>query len=303
MNKIERREVDHRFLEVYCGILFNSREFEQEERVPLLYKFDCPEFAELKARWPIEQTAGRGGDFVRGLRLARWLSRNLNHKGDFSFTAALSFDSLTLLDYGFGKKEHGMNCAAKAKILEECCLSLGIYARTVGLYPASPYDSDNHVVVEIFDREKGKWIMLDPTTGGYVSAGGEPLSCFEMREAFAQFGPVSVVLPRQSGRDLPLLAERNVAWNSYYAKNCYFFTINTVSEFGTGEGREVHILPCGFDCRLRRVRNAEYMLENAKKWNWGEDAIHTIGRWVVNARTTYPLIGSPSVWDPPVPRA
>ena len=29
--------------------------------------------------------------------------------------------------------------------------------------PYSPYDFDNHVVVEIYDK---KWIMLDPTTDG-----------------------------------------------------------------------------------------------------------------------------------------
>ena len=76
---------------------------------------------------------------------------------------------MRLLAYSFQNQEHGINCLNKAKILAESCLALGIYARRVFLYPFSPYDFDSHVVCEIYEEKLRKWIMLDPTTDGYLS--------------------------------------------------------------------------------------------------------------------------------------
>ena len=46
--------------------------------------------------------------------------------------------------------------------------------------PYSPYDFDNHVVVEIYDK---KWIMLDPTIDGiFIDENRTPLSLLEIRE-------------------------------------------------------------------------------------------------------------------------
>ncbi len=51
--------------------------------------------------------------------------------------------------------------------------------------PYSPYDFDNHVVTEIFDRKMNKWIMLDPTTNGYfIDENKTPLSMLEIRNKF-----------------------------------------------------------------------------------------------------------------------
>ena len=69
----------------------------------------------------------------------------------------------------------------KSKILAECCLALGIPARRVFIMPFSPYDTDNHVVNEIYDDTREKWVMMDPTTGGmFVDENRTPLSLIEM---------------------------------------------------------------------------------------------------------------------------
>ena len=74
----------------------------------------------------------------------------------------------------------------KSKILVECCLALGIYARHVCIMPYSPYDIGSHVVTEIFDRSLEKWVMLDPTTDGFfIDENKVALSLFEMRDKFA----------------------------------------------------------------------------------------------------------------------
>ena len=35
--------------------------------------------------------------------------------------------------------------------------------------PMSLGDRDNHVVCEAYARDLGKWIMVDPTYGGYIT--------------------------------------------------------------------------------------------------------------------------------------
>ena len=124
--------------------------------------------------------------------------------------------------------------------MAECCLSIGIYARRCGQMPCSPYDGDNHVVTEIFDRKRKKWIALDPTYGSY----------FRME--------VSAVLNRQNPNDIEKLQKRNAGINWYYAKNSYYFFFDSVSAFGiSAESVTYYVVPKGFSLRRQRIRAFE----------------------------------------------
>ena len=189
------------------------------DRLPL----GLPEFEALKTRYPIERAAGRGGAFARALRLCRYLAPRLKHES--MYDNHVPCNALALLDYCFERKDVGINCLNKAKILAECCLAVGIPARRVWMYPASPYDMDNHVVTEIYDRRRGGWLALDPTTGAYfIGEEGKPLSLLAVRRRMAMRERVTAVLPRQSAKDISELAARNMAngTNPYYAKNMAF---------------------------------------------------------------------------------
>ena len=74
-------------------------------------------------------------------------------------------------------------------IISEATLSflgLGICARAMSIMPMSPYDRDNHVVCEAYARDLGKWIMVDPTYGGYITdEQGNILNLMEMRECLS----------------------------------------------------------------------------------------------------------------------
>lgn len=299
MNKRKEKGIGKRFLEVYSGILFNSSRFEMGQEVTCFYDFTEKKYEKLKSRYPISEVAGKGGDFERALRLCKWLAANLAHRGDFSLTQDIEINSISLLDYAFGNREHGINCVCKAKILVECCLALGIFARRIGLYPNSPFDTDNHVVAEIYDRKRKKWIMLDPTSGGYFTDGKNPLSCLEMRENFACSAGGSVVLPRQSATNLEELSERNLSWNFYYAKNCYYMSVETASGFGENSVAIAYLLPVGFDCKASRKRNADYMLETAIKEGWGDTAINSLEKLLQSLKEFTPLVGSTALWNAP----
>lgn len=300
MNKREEREIGKRFLEVFSGILFNSPTFEKGQEIGCSYDFKNEKYEELKARYPIIQIAGNGSDFQRALRICQWLAPNISHQGDFSLKSNFEANSISLLDYAFGNPGHGINCVCKAKILVECCLALGIFARRVGLYPNSPFDMDNHVVAEIYDRKSKKWIMLDPTSGGYFTDGKLPLSCLEMRENFALNAGGSIILPRQKSNNLERLIEKNIIWNFYYAKNCYYMTIETVSGFGENNATVAYLLPIGFDCKANRNQNADFMLKMAINVGMGEEIINTLKNRVQSVEEFTPLVGSTSLWNLPI---
>lgn len=293
---MNRREHSEILLDIYRGILFQLPPLAEGEDFPLTYRFDCPEFTELKARWPIERTAGRGSDFRRALRLCRWMAPRLTHKSDYDNHVPMN--SLALLDYSFGKPEAGINCLNKAKILVECCLALGIHARRVWMFPFSPYDMDNHVVAEVYDRELRQWTALDPTTGGYFSAGGDPLSCLELRTALARRAPVSVILNQQVPAHLDRLLGKNAELNAYYAKNACWFQFESVSAFGLPEGRALAaVIPAGFDLARHDEGNADYLRAEAAACGMTEEEVEAvIARRSGSASRP---VASTRLWDSP----
>ena len=151
---------------VYRGILRNNRSFQPGKSTAVEYCMDCPEYADLLKKYPFEKIAGKGTDLQRAIRVLKYLSPKLTHSPWYD--GHVDCNALALLDYSLDKPEQGINCLNKAKILEEICLALGIYARRVRFLPYSPFDFDCHVVTEIYDRSQEKWCMLDPTTNGYL---------------------------------------------------------------------------------------------------------------------------------------
>ena len=288
----QKREEEYSYLfDTFRGVLFNALQLAEGETIRLEYRFDCPEFQRLRESYPIEQVAGKGGDFERALRLCRWLAPRLRHKSDYD--NHVPCNALALLDYCFEKSDTGINCLNKAKVLVECCLALGIYARRVGGMPCSPYDDDSHVVTEVFDRKRNKWVALDPTCGSYFSTGGEPLSCFELRAAFAENQSVSAIMNRQNPAHIRELQKRNLSANYYYAKNSFYFSFETVSAFGVPEeNAAVFVVPEGFDLRRQQIQHLEYV---ALKYNVD------MGKQIARTKVKPFRIASPALWDSPIP--
>lgn len=279
MNKKERLESQRELWNIYCGILFHLRKWAAGAPLTFTYRFDCLEYAELLARYPVEKTAGKGSEFVRALRLCRWLHPRLKHKGDYD--NHIPCNSLALLEYCFEKEDVGINCLNKSKILAECCLALGICARRVFAYPLSLYDMDNHVMTEVYDTSLKKWALLDPTSGAYFAdETGVPLSALEVRRNMAEQEPVSAVLPRQSVKDIKTLFGRNLARgeNAYYAKNIAYFMADRVNGFGDPKEEAVLLAPEGFDVKARTLKNICYRLAMAREWGLA-DLIPSFEKW------------------------
>ena len=260
MSKKETTALARQMLNVYQGILFHNQEFDSGNREEIVYQFDCAPFEELREKYHLAQVAGKGSDFVRAKRLLHYLSPRLAHSPWYDNHIACN--ALQLLEYSLNNPEQGINCLNKAKILVECCLALGIYARRVRIMPFSPYDFDNHVVAEIYDRTLKKWIMLDPTTDGYfIDENKQPLSLLEMRHQFANAAFITFVRSTDSLKDIHKLREKHLGTNMYICKNLFYFQVEQYSTFGE-KGSFLYFVPLHFPIKQTTQANLTYRMQN-----------------------------------------
>lgn len=260
MNRNEYNQMVEQLQNAYSGILYNNREFSGNQANDIVYYFDCPEYSELKDKYELERIAGKGSDFQKAKRLLHHFAPQLNHCSWYD--NHVECNAVKLLEYSLDNPEQGINCLNKSKILEECCLALGIYARRVVIMPFSPYDFDNHVVNEIYDRTLSKWIMLDMTTDGYfVDENKMPLSLMEMREKFALNEFITFVKSTDRLLNLQKSKIRNAEINCYICKNLFYFTLGSECKFGQPE-KFYDICPNGYSVKENKIANIKYRINH-----------------------------------------
>lgn len=220
-----------------AGILYNNRELREGEDITFTYDFDNEDYAALKRSCNLEKTAGDGSELDRALNIMHEFAPRLTHKSDYD--NHIDMQALTLLVYSLNNPRHGINCRAKAQILNEMCLSLGIYSRKVWINPYSRYDNDCHVVNEVWDSGLKKWVMLDITNDQYwVDENGTPLSILEIRDRGANQEFCTPVCPGESLDNLEKLKKKHFNEFLYIMKNMvytYYF-----DNYGVGEGEDYY---------------------------------------------------------------
>ena len=132
-----------------AGILSNNLDLIEGDDVRIEYDFDNPEYPELIKTYGIDKTAGEGSEFERAVRLMDEYAPRLKHKSNYG--NEIEMNALALLAHCLDNRDNGINCRSKAQILNEMCLALGIYSRKLWIMPYSGYDTECHVVNEIWD--------------------------------------------------------------------------------------------------------------------------------------------------------
>ena len=222
-----------------AGILRNNSEFADGETVEISYDFDNEAYFQLIEKYGIDKTAGEGSEFEKALRLMNEFAPRLTHESYFDSDIEIS--ALDLLEYSLDNKSHGINCRCKAQILNEMCLALGIYSRKVWIMPNSGYDNDCHVVNEIWDPQRNKWIMLDITNNEYwVDEDGTPLSVLEIRTKGAMREFCTPVQSNDKLTNLQKLKEKYIGDFLYIMKNMVYteYFIN----YTVGESELIYLL-------------------------------------------------------------
>lgn len=222
-----------------AGILYNNLEFANGEDIEITYDFSDDDYAVLKEKYNLEKIAGDGSEFEKAMRLMNEFSPRLTHKSDYD--NHIEMKALSLLEYSLDKKSCGINCRAKAQILNEMCLSLGIYSRKVWIMPNSRYDSDCHVVNEVWDSSLNKWVMLDITNNEYwIDENSEPLSVLEIRTKGANQEFCTPVVVGEKTKDIQKLREKHICDFLYIMKNMAYMEYN--DNYTAGESKIIYLL-------------------------------------------------------------
>ncbi len=217
-----------------AGIIYNAMEFKEGENYSIAYDFDHKEWPELREKYGIKETAGTGSEYEKAMALMNEYSGRLYHASDYDHH--VDMNALALLEYSLDNKSHRINCRAKAQILNEMCLALGIYSRKVWLMPNSVYDEGCHVVNEVWDTSLNKWVMLDITNNYYwVDERKTPLSVLEIRDCIAKQKFCTPVSPDDELNNLEKSLDSNY-WNfMYIAKNMVYTEYCTENSTGESE--------------------------------------------------------------------
>jgi hypothetical protein len=223
-----------------AGILRNNLDFHNGTDYEIKYNFSHENFDILKSKYNLESTAKEGTEFEKALRLMNEYAPRLIHKSDYD--NHIPINALDLLEYSLDNKSNGINCRNKAQILNEMCLSLGIYSRKVWIMPYSSYDNDCHVVNEVWDTSLNKWVMLDITNNTYwVDENNTPLSIMEIRDNAALRKFCTPIFIGDQTSDLKNLKNKNIGNFLYIVKNMVY--MEYCSEYTVGEKNTYVLLP------------------------------------------------------------
>lgn len=222
-----------------AGILNSILEFENGIRHEFIYDFDNEKYSILKSKYNIERYAKGNSEFGKAQTLMGEFAPRLTHLSDYD--NHIDVNALALLEYSLDNKQHGINCRSKAQIFNEMCLALGIYSRKLWIMPFSEYDSECHVVNEIWDTKLNKWIMLDITNNEYwVDENGTPLSVLEIRYKGAKQEFCTPVFVNEQINDLHLLHKKHFEDFVYIMKNMAF--MEYCDSYSVGENKKLWLL-------------------------------------------------------------
>jgi hypothetical protein len=153
--------------------------------VAFTYDFDDPRLAELDAAWGLREIAGAGDTQSRALNLLHWLCAHTRHGNPQSLPEGLRMHAAALLGWSFDQPGNDPNCKHLSVILSTCLLAVGVKAYALWCFP-KVYEGDNHVVVQAWLPEEGRWILLDPSWDVYFTGeAGRILSAPEVRGRLA----------------------------------------------------------------------------------------------------------------------
>lgn len=253
-------------LNVYKGLLVMHGELGDNDVAVIEYKFNELEYRDLLNNYALDKIAGEGNEFIKMQRVVNHFAPKLKHESMYGNHIAM--DALSLLAYSYNKPKQGINCLSKAKILQECALALGIYARRMGMMPFNPYDLDNHVVIEIYDRTLRKWIMFDPSTNAWIrNEDKTPLSLLEVRQHVINNKFVEVMFNDNKGKE-----NDKKELLTYYIKNLFYLKVDEINGFGE-HGKSLALYPADFDLNKREVARLQFRYDYFKKHNIVDESV------------------------------
>ena len=170
---------------------FSAKSLEYPIEVTYSYADSSDEnLRKLRDMYDLETTAGKGSETDRIINLTRWVFQLTGHASNPQIPEELNAFNLIRL----AKDEHmQINCYMKTVILNEVFLAMGFFSRWTHLLPSSHEEDVSHFVTSVYSISLGKWILMDPDLGAYVTdEKGNILGVAEIRNRLIAGEPLVV---------------------------------------------------------------------------------------------------------------
>ncbi len=214
---------------------------------------DDPRLRELRAKYRLEEIAGRGTDAERAIALMRWVHGLGKHAVRPPRPERL--DALYLIPLCTEQKKR-LNCWLYATILNDVYLALGFSSRMVHLKPIDEQPKESHFVTSVYLRDSQRWVWMDPDGRGFmVDERGLLLGVNEVRRRLVNGDPLHInddVDPAHAEWLPSWLPKRllKYLYRWYLSKNCFRYRCAARSEPDyESRGSErvyVEVLPDGY---------------------------------------------------------
>lgn len=136
---------------------------------------------------------GAKGDWNKALALAGALTRNARDLGPIQSDLVTTYRAIVEEGRGY--------CADFVDVYLALAHAAGMTARQWG-FSFDGFGGHGHAVVEIFDRQRGRWLLLDVYNNVHAvdAASGEPLSALEFRDFVQGRRGAAIIRPNGPGR-------------------------------------------------------------------------------------------------------
>lgn len=190
---------------------------------------------EFRDQFPRNKFIEVPNEIERIKKVMRWVNESLMYQRQEECPYPLSAGKILKHVY---MNKVTVNCLSHAIVLNECLESLGIISRIIFCFPMDINPSENHVIVQAYSKQYGKWIALDPSWNCYYcDAKGEIMSLEEIRQSIVRNLPFSIQYNHRkwvSGQSSQY--KKYFTWEnlfSYLCKNLFRFTFMTKSDENT----------------------------------------------------------------------
>ena len=138
-------------------------------RVDVIFQYAAPtddDLTRLRDTYDLETIAGQGSETDRIINLTRWVFQLTGHANNPRIPKELNAFSLIHIAQ---VEKMQINCSMKTIILNEVFLAVGVSSRQTHLLPHSREEDESHFITSVYSRTLGKWILMDPDFGVYVT--------------------------------------------------------------------------------------------------------------------------------------
>lgn len=252
--------------DVLTGLLAMNDTFTPGEKLTFTFDFSAPGLTVLKEKYALEKLVVPENDFKTIQNLLAFVSQHITHGNDAN--EGVPRNALGFLTHAFDKPEHVLNCKEQSITLAECFLAVKIPAYPIWEFPYSPYDMDNHVVVQVYSTFLKKWVMVDPTHNLYLSnEKGEYLDIFQLRKALAHQETLRLNSSAHYNGNSYDSKEHVEEILTYYAKDLFYLCCYPNQHYGAFEQAvsQHYLVPVGFELNKFYAKNYSYRIQYAQR--------------------------------------